>query len=220
MAFISLLVSLILIALVSLSVFGGGQIFMPIFTWLWNFLSSSFGIQITEEQINNIFAISNSTPGILSPKFATLTGWLIAEGQWWGFIAMLLTYTAFVLPAILMMQLALKYTNKFENSLYLKKLIKVMNPVVTGIILALVIQLFIGLIAPQLTFNKSISEYWKINTEGDKLEFLKGWRMIALYIYVPIGIIINLIFYMKKAPMFGLILGNVALALLIFQPWL
>ncbi|TQC51575.1 chromate transporter [Mycoplasmopsis mucosicanis] len=219
MAIVALLVSLILIALISLSVFGGGQIFMPIFTWLWNSLSSWFGTPISNEQISAIFAISNSTPGILSPKFATLTGYLIAQGQWWGYIAMFLTYLAFVVPAILMMQLALKYTDKFQESNYLKKLIRFMNPVVTGIIFALAIQLFIGLIAPNVIFNKSANEYLGFKTSGASVEFLVGYRRIILWVYVPVAIMINLWLYLKKVPLFALILSNVVLAILIFHPW-
>ncbi|MBU4693371.1 chromate transporter [Mycoplasma zalophidermidis] len=220
MGLLALLVSLPLIILVSLSVFGGGQIFMPIFTWLWKSLAKWFNITITTEQINSVFAISNSTPGILSPKFATVTGYLVSEGQWWGYTAMILTYLAFCVPPILMMKLAMKYADKFEDSLFLKKLINIMNPVVTGIIVALAIQLFIGLIAPQVVFNKSAKEYFGLDYSDKTVIFFSGWRGIVLYVYVPIGIIISLILYFKKIPMFELILGNVVIALILFEPWL
>ncbi|ENY69060.1 Chromate transport protein [Mycoplasmopsis bovigenitalium 51080] len=220
MHFVALLVCIPLIAFVSLSVFGGGQIFMPIFNWLWTSLGSWFGIKIPEELINNVFAISNSTPGILSPKFATITGYMVAEGQWWGFIAMFITYLAFVLPAILMMKLALKYSDKFHDAKYFKNLIRIMNPVVTAIIFALVIQLFIGLIAPNLVFNKSAQEYISTTNSSPKSIFFSGWRLYALWCYVPSGIAISLYLYNKKIPMLGLILANVLVALVIFQPWL
>ncbi|WP_029608486.1 chromate transporter [Mycoplasma simbae] len=220
MTLLALAVAIPLIALISLSVFGGGQIFMPIFTWLWTSLSQWFGVTITSEQIAGVFAISNSTPGILSPKFAAITGYLVAQGAWWGYLAMFITYLAFVLPAILMMQLALKYIDKFESSPFLKKLINVMNPVVTAIIFALAAQLFIALIAPNFRFNKSASEYILLNENSANAQFLSGWRRIALWVYVPIGIGLSLFLYNKKIPLFGLILSNVAFAFILFQPWL
>ncbi|MCS4536965.1 MULTISPECIES: chromate transporter [unclassified Mycoplasma] len=218
--FIPLLVSIPLIALISLSVFGGGQIFMPIFTWLWNSLSSWFNVNITSEQMSNIFAISNSTPGILSPKFAAITGYLVTDNIWVGIVAMFLTFLAFTVPAILMMKLALKYSDKFDKSTYFKQLLKVMNPVVTAIIVALAIQLFIGLIAPQVVFNKSVKNYAALNYNSGVYKFLfKGWRQIVSYIYIPLGIVVSLYLYTKKAPMFSLILGNVALCFILYQPW-
>ncbi|AIA29715.1 chromate transport protein [Mycoplasmopsis californica HAZ160_1] len=221
MALLALLVSIPLIALISLSIFGGGQIFMPIFNWLWESFNQWFSTNISRESIDAVFAVSNSTPGILSPKFAALTGYLVAGGEWWGYVAMILTYLAFVLPAILMMQLAIKYVDKFEHSPYLKRLIQIMNPVVTGIIIALSIQLFIATIAPNIYFNKSISEYvgWK-NLTDQKLQFFSNWRRYVLYVYVPVGVGLNLSLYMKKSPMFALIIANVIVSLILFQPWL
>ncbi|QBF34867.1 chromate transporter [Mycoplasmopsis phocirhinis] len=219
--FIALLVSIPLIILISLSVFGGGQIFIPIFTWLWNSLSSWFGINISTEQISNIFAISNSTPGILSPKFAAITGYLVSNNIWIGIVAMFITFLAFTIPAILMMKLALKYSHKFDNSNYFRQLLKVMNPVIAAIIIALAIQLLIGLIAPQVVFNKSSSRYAQLNYNNTTYLFLfKGWRQIISYIYIPLGIGVSLYLYLKKAPMFSLILGNIALAFILYQPWL
>ncbi|WP_036456961.1 chromate transporter [Mycoplasmopsis lipofaciens] len=217
---LALLVSCLFLIIISLSVFGGGQVFMPIFKWLWISLSSWFDLNISEITINNIFAIGNATPGILSPKFALITGYLTANGEWWGFVAMLLTYSIFIFPAFLMMYLALRYTRKINNSNFFTKLIKIMNPVIVGIIVALIIQLFLAIIFPFLKFNKSLSEYWTINQNTLKNLFYSDWRKIVLYIYVPTGIIISSILYFKKIPIVYLIIGNIVLSLLLFQPWL
>ncbi|KKW61773.1 chromate transporter [Mycoplasma capricolum] len=223
LSFIAFLVTLVLLIFVSLSVFGGGQVFMPIFVWLWKSLNSWFKIEISEEFINTVFAVSNSTPGILSPKFAAITGYMIAQGQWWGFIAMIFTYLAFVLPAIFMMMIAIKYSQKFHQSTFFKRLIVIMNPVVAGIIIALAIEIFISCMFPYFVFNESVSEYWKFidpNKPNQSMKFFIGWRLIALYCYVPIGIIISLFLYLKKVPIFGLIFANIIFCLVLFEPWL
>lgn len=87
---------------------------------------------------------------------------------------MFLTYLVFVIPPILMMKLAMKYSKKFENNKYLIKLINIMNPVVTGIIVALGFQLFIASVAPQVFFNKSFTNYVGINNDTQKALFYRG----------------------------------------------
>ncbi|SYV94753.1 Chromate transporter, partial [Mycoplasma putrefaciens] len=73
---------------------------------------------------------------------------------------MILTYLAFVIPPIFMMQIALKYSEKFSDSTFFKNLIKLMNPVVAGIIIALAIELIIGTMFPFIVFNQSAANYW------------------------------------------------------------
>ncbi|ADN69379.1 chromate transporter [Mycoplasmopsis fermentans] len=220
MAWLALLVALPFLVLISLSVFGGGQIFMPIFSWFWGLFREWFGSNITESDISQVFAVGNATPGILSTKFALVTGYFYANKEWWGFIVMFLTYLVFVIPPILMMKLAMKYSKKFENNKYLIKLINIMNPVVTGIIVALGFQLFIASVAPQVFFNKSFTNYVGINNDTQKALFYRGWRRIAVYCYVPVGVILSTTLYLKKVPVVALILSNIVLALIIFEPWL
>ncbi|VDR41799.1 chromate transporter [Mycoplasmopsis caviae] len=220
MLWLSLFVAIVFLTLISLSIFGGGQVFMPIFSWFWELFRSWFGSNITQSDIAQAFAIGNATPGILSTKFALVTGYFIANKEWWGFIVMFLTYLVFVIPPILMMKLAMKYSKKFENNKFLTKLINVMNPVVTAIICALAIQLFISALAPHFFFNKSLSQYVGYIHNSPKVLFYSAWRKIALYCYVPCGIIISAVLYIKKVPIIALILSNVALALIIFEPWL
>lgn len=83
MAWLALLVALPFLVLISLSVFGGGQIFMPIFSWFWGLFREWFGSNITESDISQVFAVGNATPGILSTKFALVTGYFYANKEWW-----------------------------------------------------------------------------------------------------------------------------------------
>ncbi|VEU77962.1 chromate transporter [Mycoplasmopsis columbinasalis] len=212
------------VILISLSVFGGGQVFMPMFKWLWELMSGTFGVPITEEHINQVFTISNATPGVVSTKFAFFTGFLLgnqADGSssWIGYVAMFITYLIFCLPAILIMALAMKYISKFEKKSFMKRVLLLMKPVVAGIIVAVGVQLFLAILLPFFKFNDT-NGYWQYNKEFPKAKFFSGWRGIVLYIYAPLNVIVSYILYKKKVSLFVLILASIAISLIIFQPWL
>lgn len=217
---LALLLTCLFLIVASLSVFGGGQIFMPIFKWMWLFIAKNFNIEISETMINNAFTVSNSTPGILSTKFAFFTGYFISDGSWYGHLLTIITYIFFIAPAILMMFYCMKYINKFNDSPILKRLMIILKPVVAGIVISLAVQLIINVIFPYLIFNDSASDYFKLDFDSSKAIFFSGWRSIVLYIYVPVSATISFILYRKKISLFWLIIANVAICLIIFAPWL
>lgn len=220
MLIVVLLSTCLFLVFASLSVFGGGQVFMPIFKWMWLFIAKNFDININETMINNAFTVSNSTPGIISTKFAFFTGYFISNGSWYGHLLTIVTYFFFVAPAILMMFYSMKYINKFNDSPILKRLIIILKPVVAGIVVSLALQLIISVIFPYLIFNDSINDYFQLNFSSQKVIFFSGWRLIVLYIYVPISVIISFILYRKKVSLFWLIIANILIVLIIFMPWL
>ncbi|MBW0596411.1 chromate transporter [Mycoplasma anatis] len=220
MLIVVLLSTCLFLVFASLSVFGGGQVFMPIFKWMWLFIAKNFDININETMINNAFTVSNSTPGIISTKFAFFTGYFISNGSWYGHLLTIVTYIFFVAPAILMMFYSMKYINKFNDSPILKRLIIILKPVVAGIVVSLALQLIISVIFPYLIFNDSINDYFQLNFSSQKVIFFSGWRLIVLYIYVPISVIISFILYRKKVSLFWLIIANILIVLIIFMPWL
>lgn len=220
MFIVVLLSTCLFLVFASLSVFGGGQVFMPIFKWMWLFIAKNFDININETMINNAFTVSNSTPGIISTKFAFFTGYFISNGSWYGHLLTIVTYIFFVAPAILMMFYSMKYINKFNDSPILKRLIIILKPVVAGIVVSLALQLIISIIFPYLIFNDSINDYFQLNFSSQKVIFFSGWRLIVLYIYVPISVIISFILYRKKVSLFWLIIANILIVLIIFMPWL
>ncbi|WP_313770804.1 chromate transporter [Mycoplasmopsis felis] len=123
--------------------------FYLIFRWLWTFLSSVFGSQISEEKINTVFAISNSTPGVVSTKFGFFTGFLAAYSDdgsvlWWGLcsnvchIFFLLFYYA-----IIIMLLAMRYIKKFKSNSFVKNMLIMLRPIISGIIFSLALQLLV-----------------------------------------------------------------------------
>lgn len=220
MFIVVLLSTCLFLVFASLSVFGGGQVFMPIFKWMWLFIAKNFDININETMINNAFTVSNSTPGIISTKFAFFTGYFISNGSWYGHLLTIVTYIFFVAPAILMMFYSMKYINKFNDSPILKRLIIILKPVVAGIVVSLALQLIISVIFPYLIFNDSINDYFQLNFSSQKVIFFSGWRLIVLYIYVSISVIISFILYRKKVSLFWLIIANILIVLIIFMPWL
>ncbi|EGV00363.1 chromate ion transporter [Mycoplasmopsis columbina SF7] len=217
-------VAIVAIILISLSVFGGGQVFMPMFKWLWELLANNFGINIQETHINQVFTVANATPGVVSTKFAFFTGLLVGNQQsgeiaWYGYLFMFLTYFFFCLPAILIMALAMKYITKFENKSFLKRVLTLMKPVVAGIIISVGLQLFIGVLLPFVKFNEN-GNYFKISFNNSKAHFFSGWRAIVLYIYAPLNVIVSWYLYRKKISLFILIIVNIVISLILFQPWL
>ncbi|WP_322912979.1 chromate transporter [Mycoplasmopsis felis] len=219
MIFIGFLISIPLLILISLSVFGGGQIFMPIFRWLWTFLSSVFGSQISEEKINTVFAISNSTPGVVSTKFGFFTGFLAAYSDdgsvlWWGYVAMFVTYFFFCLPAIIIMLLAMRYIKKFKSNSFVKNMLIMLRPIISGIIFSLALQLLVQIFLPEIEFNKNSINYFSYTkTENN---FFRGYKDVLLKIYVPLGILISYYLAKKKFSLFLIILLNVCVSFILF----
>ncbi|MCU9938696.1 chromate transporter [Mycoplasmopsis felis] len=115
---------------------------------MWTFLSSVFGSQISEEKINTVFAISNSTPGVVSTKFGFFTGFLAAYSDdgsvlWWGYVAMFVTYFFFCFYAIIIMLLAMRYIKKFKSNSFVKNMLIMLRPIISGIIFSLALQLLV-----------------------------------------------------------------------------
>ncbi|ADE19668.1 chromate transporter [Mycoplasma crocodyli] len=217
---IALLVSIPILILISLSVFGGGQVFMPIFKWFWELLAKLFQSDINQDTINRIFTISNATPGVVSTKFSFFTGYIIANGSWWGYLAMFLTYFVFCLPAIFVMLVTMKYINKFEDKLIVKKLMLYMKPIVAGIIFSIAIQLILSIMFPYIYFNEGINKYVGLNFNDQKALFFSGWRRLMLYAYFPTMTIISIYLSHKKTPLFWIILLGLVSSLICFMPWL
>lgn len=181
---------------------------MPLFQSLWKAMG-----HVSDAQINNIFTITNSTPGVVSTKFSVFTGYLAADGAWWGWLAMILTYLIFVIPSIVMIWWAAKMINKSEQSKHLKLMTTYLKPVIGGIVLALAIQLFIGTAFPKLVFNGK-------DYIGTKESIFTGWRLIILIPYSIIVAIESAYLYSKKVNLFWLIIIHIVIGLVLFEPWL
>ncbi|AAZ43598.1 putative chromate transport protein [Mycoplasmopsis synoviae 53] len=210
-----------MMCVISLSVFGSGQVFIPLFRWFWMFLEKTFNANISNDTINEVISISNLTPGLVSTKFAFFSGYLISNGYWYGYLAAILTYVVFALCAIMVLVFVMKNLKKFESSKTIQRIFVILKPVIAGIIFSLAIQLFISITFPFVTFNSSISSYFKIDLGKTNAIFFSGWRRYVLFAFVPVSISFSIIMLKKtKIHLLVLILLNIALALLFFQPWI
>ncbi|MFA7700158.1 chromate transporter [Mycoplasmopsis synoviae] len=213
--------TLLMMCVISLSVFGSGQVFIPLFRWFWMFLEKTFNANISNDTINEVISISNLTPGLVSTKFAFFSGYLISNGYWYGYLAAILTYVVFALCAIMVLVFVMKNLKKFESSKTIQRIFVILKPVIAGIIFSLAIQLFISITFPFVTFNSSISSYFKIDFDKTNAIFFSGWRRYVLFAFVPVSISFSIIMLKKtKIHLLVLILLNIALALLFFQPWI
>ncbi|AKB10964.1 chromate transporter [Mycoplasmopsis synoviae] len=213
--------TLLMMCVISLSVFGSGQVFIPLFRWFWMFLEKTFNANISNDTINEVISISNLTPGLVSTKFAFFSGYLISNGYWYGYLAAILTYVVFALCAIMVLVFVMKNLKKFESSKTIQRIFIILKPVIAGIIFSLAIQLFISITFPFVTFNSSISSYFKIDFGKTNAIFFSGWRRYVLFAFVPVSISFSIIMLKKtKIHLLVLILLNIALALLFFQPWI
>ncbi|MFA7699505.1 chromate transporter [Mycoplasmopsis synoviae] len=210
-----------MMCVISLSVFGSGQVFIPLFRWFWMFLEKTFNANISNDTINEVISISNLTPGLVSTKFAFFSGYLISNGYWYGYLAAILIYVVFALCAIMVLVFVMKNLKKFESSKTIQRIFVILKPVIAGIIFSLAIQLFISITFPFVTFNSSISSYFKIDFGKTNAIFFSGWRRYVLFAFVPVSISFSIIMLKKtKIHLLVLILLNIALALLFFQPWI
>ncbi|AKJ21119.1 chromate transporter [Mycoplasmopsis synoviae] len=213
--------TLLMMCVISLSVFGSGQVFIPLFRWFWIFLEKTFNANISNDTINEVISISNLTPGLVSTKFAFFSGYLISNGYWYGYLAAILIYVVFALCAIMVLVFVMKNLKKFESSKTIQRIFVILKPVIAGIIFSLAIQLFISITFPFVTFNSSISSYFKIDFGKTNAIFFSGWRRYVLFAFVPVSISFSIIMLKKtKIHLLVLILLNIALALLFFQPWI
>ncbi|UUD36979.1 Chromate transporter [Mycoplasmopsis californica] len=217
-----LLVSIGLLVFVSLIVFGGGQVFMPLFQFYWNLLRDVFKIEVDQNLIDAAFSVGNGTPGVLSTKFAFISGYFIEQHEWWGVALSFLTYFSFIIPAMLVMYLAMRLSVKYKENKFGLLMSKYFKPVVAGIMIALVIQIMIATAIPLLHFNSDnilINKEYGYLKETPKSEFFSGYRLWILIPWCIVSCGYSFYLYKKKFPIYALILLNILIAILIFHPF-
>ncbi|MBG0730921.1 chromate transporter [Mycoplasma sp. 'Moose RK'] len=203
--------------LISLVVFGGGQIFMPVFSWFWLRLGD-LGMKISETRIDEIFTIANSTPGVLSLKLAAATGFLIGGYGAVGWILTIFLMLVFSLPAIFLIASWLRIKKKYsqKNTIFWFNLAKILKPIITGIILALCFQIFTNLILVNYNFNTNGGYILSKKTD----EFFQGWRF---WVYISFAFFwtgASLVLYLKKVNVFLITIFGILLAFICLQPWI
>ncbi|QJR43862.1 chromate transporter [Mycoplasma miroungirhinis] len=217
-------VGLALVFLSAFIVFGGGQVFLPIYKWIFELLINNFHLQMPLDQIDQVFAVANSTPGIVGTKLAFFTGYLLSydnfqQAQWWGWLAIFLTYLLISLPAIFLMFFVMKIFQKNQDNVYFIAFNKYLKPCLAAIMISLAVQLIISVAIPYLSLNSS-SQYLSLNNNSLKSQIFSGWRKYVLYFWTPFCVILTIYLQKKQIPLLFLILGSIFIGFIIFQPWL
>ena len=204
--------------IISIVVFGGAQIFIPYFKIL---LVNLLGI--SPDVWNSVLSIANATPGVFGLKLAFISGFLAANGSWWGWLLMIVTYIAFIMVPIGLILLIFNKYKKIKETKFMIAFSKMMKPLIGGILCSIIINLFISILLPFVGFNdlsdniNNLDKYLYIKTD----QFFTGWRFWMIFAWTLISIPVEY-WIMKKYQIntIFIIIINIILCLIIFEPWL
>lgn len=207
----NIMIVLIGCLIISFVVFGGGQMFIPYFKILLVDL-----LKIEEQQWNQVLSIANATPGVFGLKLSFVSGYLISQNNWWGFLLTFGTYTAFILVPICFILFTFKKYQKHKESHFMINFSLIMRPIIAGILISIIINLSISLLLPFVKFNE-LGNYL-----GQKNEtFFNGWRYYVLIAWVLLAIPTEYFLMRKyKIKSIQMIIANIIICFLLFQPWL
>lgn len=208
---ISALVVLLGCLIISIVIFGGAQVFIPYFKILLVDI-----LKVSDQDWDSVLSIANSTPGVFGLKLGLVSGYLAANGEWWGWILMILTYLIVVFIPIVIIILIFNKYQKIKTNKFMISCLKIMKPIIAGILISVVINLSMSLIIPFVNFN-NLNDY--ISLEKDNF-FIK-WRywMLLGWSFTSIPIDFYLIRKFKINTIY-LILINILLCLILFEPWI
>ncbi len=119
---------------IGLFTIGGGLAAIPFI----NELSITYPTWITSEDISNMIAISQSTPGPLGVNMATFTGFKVA-----GVIGGIVASIALASPAFIIIMIVSKYLKHFNDKWYVKDAMYGIKSVVLALIIFAVSKIFI-----------------------------------------------------------------------------
>lgn len=221
MVFVVLLISLLSILVTALVIFGGGQVFIPVFKSMWLFLNRSFPdiFKISSDEIDTVVTTVNSTPGVLSTKMAFLTGYFIGYGQWYSYLFMILTYLIFISPGVIVMLIVYKKLVKNKENPYVKNVVNILKPVIVGITMTILISMFISAFFLWFSFNDQ-NGYIIDTSNSEKALFFSGYRKVALFIFLPVASLVSWFMLKKNIPPLLVLFPNIIVGFLVFQPWL
>lgn len=204
--------------IISIVVFGGAQIFIPYFKIL---LVNLLGV--SPDVWNSVLSITNATPGVFGLKLAFISGFLAANGNWWGWLLMIVTYIAFIMVPIGLILLIFNKYKKIKETKFMIAFSKMMKPIIGGILCSIIINLFISILLPFVGFNdlsdniNNLDKYLYIKTD----QFFTDWRFWMIFAWTLISIPVEY-WIMKKYKIntIFIIIINIILCLIIFEPWL
>lgn len=158
MTYLSLLWTFFKIGLFTI---GGGYAMLPLIR------QEIVGTYITEQELLNIIAVSESTPGPFAINLATFIGMQVgsADGVGFAFLASAVSVIGVVLPSFIILLIVSVLLSKFKDNKIVSVTFRAVRPVVVGLIASAVIILLTAVILPDLSltlisfsgFNVSLS---------------------------------------------------------------
>ncbi len=109
--------------------FGGGYAMLPI---LQREVAETRG-WLTEEELLDIYAIGQSTPGIIAVNTATFTGYRTA-----GMTGAIVATLGFILPSLVIISVIAAFLTSFDQNVYVQKALKGINIAVAVMLLSAV----------------------------------------------------------------------------------
>lgn len=165
---------------IGLFTIGGGLAAIPFI----NELSIKYPLWITSQDISNMIAISQSTPGPLGVNMATFTGYKVA-GLFGGVVASI----ALALPAFIIIIIISKYLLHFNEKWYVKDAMYGLKSVVLALILFAVSKLFIL----TLLYNDFTPRFLELILYFSFLILYKKIKIHPLY-FIAMGALVGIIF--------------------------
>ena len=204
--------------IISIVVFGGAQIFIPYFKIL---LVNLLGI--SPDVWNSVLSIANATPFFFRLKLSFISFFLAANINWWWCLLMIVTYINIIMVPIRLILLIFNKYKKIKETKFMIAFSKMMKPIIGGILCSIIINLFISILLPFVGFNdlsdniNNLDKYLYIKTD----QFFTGWRFWMIFAWTLISIPVEY-WIMKKYKIntIFIIIINIILCLIIFEPWL
>lgn len=136
---------------IGLFTFGGGYAMIPM---MEDMLVHQYG-WVSEEQLLNFIAVSESTPGPFAINMATFVG-----TSQYGFLGAVVATLGVVLPSYIIILIVAKLFANFSENKYVKSALSGIRPVVIGLIATVGINLLISNIT-SLNANNEVIFEWK-----------------------------------------------------------
>ncbi len=136
----------------------------------------------TAEELTNMIAVSESSPGPIGVNMATYVGYTTA-GVWGGII----TTLALILPSIIVILIVSMILEKFKENKYVKYLFYGLRAAVAGLLFLSVMNVFIQ----NFTFTGAANIWNMIN-----------YKKVALF-----AVLVFMVFKLKKHPLLYICIG-------------
>lgn len=117
---------------IGLFTFGGGYAMIPL---IFEEITANYSHLLTEEDLINFIAVSESTPGPFAVNIATYIGTIAAGGSiWGGILGGICATLGVVMPSFIIILIVSKFYEKFKTNKIVNGAMTGLKPAVVGLI--------------------------------------------------------------------------------------